>query len=161
MPPPPHGTQFFHFRIHFHQKVPMSEVHAPLTGARPPPTGNPGSATDKVLFFLISAQETDVETPCPDFSKYLYFLFAPTLVYRDSYPRYVSFLCLWSVVQIRIENCKHLKPTFLCIEIAGQRPSGGGTLRQTLHRSLPASCILILSSYDFVCQHSEASAKNI
>lgn len=24
---------------------------------------------------------------CPNFSKYLYFLFAPTLVYRDSYPR--------------------------------------------------------------------------
>ncbi|XP_035688379.1 sterol O-acyltransferase 1-like isoform X2 [Branchiostoma floridae] len=24
---------------------------------------------------------------CPDFSKYLYFLFAPTLVYRDEYPR--------------------------------------------------------------------------
>ena len=24
---------------------------------------------------------------CPDFSKYLYFLFAPTLVYRDTYPR--------------------------------------------------------------------------
>ena len=33
---PPYGTQFFHFRIHFHQKVPTSEVHAPpLTGARP------------------------------------------------------------------------------------------------------------------------------
>ena len=30
------GTQFFHFRIHFHRKVPTSEVHAPLTGARPP-----------------------------------------------------------------------------------------------------------------------------
>jgi sterol O-acyltransferase len=27
------------------------------------------------------------ELPCPDFSKYLYFLFAPTLVYRDVYPR--------------------------------------------------------------------------
>ena len=27
--PPPHGTQFFHFHIHFHQKVPTSEVHAP------------------------------------------------------------------------------------------------------------------------------------
>lgn len=26
-------------------------------------------------------------TPCPEFSKYLYFLFAPTLIYRDSYPR--------------------------------------------------------------------------
>ena len=26
---PPYGTQFFHFRIHFHRKVPTSEVHAP------------------------------------------------------------------------------------------------------------------------------------
>lgn len=24
---------------------------------------------------------------CPDFSHYLFFLFAPTLVYRDEYPR--------------------------------------------------------------------------
>ena len=29
---PPYGTQFFCFRIHFHRKVPMLEVHAP-----PPP----------------------------------------------------------------------------------------------------------------------------
>lgn len=30
----------------------------------------------------------DVEdSPCPDFSYYLYFLFAPTLIYRDNYPR--------------------------------------------------------------------------
>ena len=41
----PYGTQFFCFRIHFHQKAPASEVHTPLTGARPPPTGNPGSTT--------------------------------------------------------------------------------------------------------------------
>ena len=27
--PPPNGTQFFHFRIHFHQKAPASEVDAP------------------------------------------------------------------------------------------------------------------------------------
>ena len=26
--------------------------------------------------------------PCPDFSSYLYFLFAPTLVYKDNYPRF-------------------------------------------------------------------------
>ena len=44
---PPYGTQFFRFRIHIHQKVPMSEVHTPPTGARPP-TGNPGSATVQV-----------------------------------------------------------------------------------------------------------------
>lgn len=26
-------------------------------------------------------------TPCPEFSKFLYFIFAPTLIYRDTYPR--------------------------------------------------------------------------
>ena len=31
--------------------------------------------------------EDDGSEGCPDFSKYLYFLFAPTLIYRDSYPR--------------------------------------------------------------------------
>ena len=31
----PYGTQFFCFCIHFHQKVPASEVHAPLMGACP------------------------------------------------------------------------------------------------------------------------------
>ena len=34
--PPPHGTQFFRFNIHFHQKA-SEEVHAPKTG--PPPCG--------------------------------------------------------------------------------------------------------------------------
>ena len=29
----------------------------------------------------------DEESPCPDYSKYLYFLFVPTLIYKDSYPR--------------------------------------------------------------------------
>ena len=34
----PYGTQFFRFHIHFHQKPPASEVHAPpkKTGACPP-----------------------------------------------------------------------------------------------------------------------------
>ena len=41
---PPYGTQFFCFCIHFCQKAPVSEVHAPQMGPRPP-TGNPGSAT--------------------------------------------------------------------------------------------------------------------
>ncbi|KAK7447324.1 hypothetical protein BaRGS_00040209 [Batillaria attramentaria] len=31
--------------------------------------------------------DDDESDECPDFSKYLYFLFAPTLVYRDNYPR--------------------------------------------------------------------------
>ena len=31
----PYGTQFFHFCIYFHQKVPTSEVHAPPNGCTP------------------------------------------------------------------------------------------------------------------------------
>ncbi|XP_072179206.1 sterol O-acyltransferase 1-like [Diadema setosum] len=40
----------------------------------------------------------DVPTPCPDFSKYLYFLFCPTLIYRDNYPR--TTMIRWDVVRI-------------------------------------------------------------
>ena len=40
----PYGTQFFHFSIHFHQKAPTSEGHAPQW-VHAPPMGNPGSAT--------------------------------------------------------------------------------------------------------------------
>ena len=32
----PYGTQFFRFRIHFHQKVPASEVHTPPNGCMSP-----------------------------------------------------------------------------------------------------------------------------
>ena len=35
---PPYRTQIFCFHIHYHQKAPAPQVHAP-------PTGNPGSAT--------------------------------------------------------------------------------------------------------------------
>ena len=34
--PPSHGTQFFSFGIHFCQKAPVSEVHAPPNGSTPP-----------------------------------------------------------------------------------------------------------------------------
>ena len=41
---------------------------------------------------------------CPDFGRYLYFLFSPTLVYRDDYPRsgllchvFVMRVCPWDV----------------------------------------------------------------
>ena len=34
---PPYGTQFFHFCIYFHQKVPTLEVHTPPNGCTPPP----------------------------------------------------------------------------------------------------------------------------
>ena len=31
-------------------------------------------------------QEKDASQPLPEFGQYLYFLFVPTLVYRDQYP---------------------------------------------------------------------------
>lgn len=31
--------------------------------------------------------DAQTKSLCPDFSHYLFFLFAPTLVYRDQYPR--------------------------------------------------------------------------
>lgn len=30
---------------------------------------------------------SDDDSGCPSFSKYIYFLFAPTLIYKDHYPR--------------------------------------------------------------------------
>lgn len=41
------------------------------------------------LFLEAKSNKTNelIELSCPDFSQYLYFLFAPTLIYRDSYPR--------------------------------------------------------------------------
>lgn len=38
-------------------------------------------------FLLLDSSTIDRQTLCPDFSHYLYFLFAPTLIYRDQYPR--------------------------------------------------------------------------
>jgi len=40
-----------------------------------------------VSLYVVDDDAGDQYLPCPDFSKYLYFLFAPTLVYRDVYPR--------------------------------------------------------------------------
>lgn len=53
------------------------------------------NAPRAILYGRIYAKEIKVEdltnesiphTPCPEFSKFLYFIFAPTLIYRDSYP---------------------------------------------------------------------------
>jgi sterol O-acyltransferase len=33
------------------------------------------------------SEDSQEMTPCPGFSKFLYFLFVPTLIYKDNYPR--------------------------------------------------------------------------
>ena len=48
--PPPYGSRFFHFDMQNFQNVAASEVHGPPYEVHaPPPTGNPGSATDQCL----------------------------------------------------------------------------------------------------------------
>ena len=39
------------------------------------------------IFPFPESSPIDLRSLCPDFSRYLYFLFAPTLIYRDQYPR--------------------------------------------------------------------------
>jgi sterol O-acyltransferase len=39
-------------------------------------------------------------TPCPAFSKFLYFIFAPTLIYRDTYPRTSSIRWKYVISQL-------------------------------------------------------------
>jgi sterol O-acyltransferase len=39
-------------------------------------------------------------TACPEFSKFLYFIFAPTLIYRDSYPRRSSTRWKYVIIQL-------------------------------------------------------------
>jgi len=40
------------------------------------------------IFLFIESNSDEIQTlSCPDFSQYLYFLFAPTLIYCDKYPR--------------------------------------------------------------------------
>ncbi|CAB3376613.1 Hypothetical predicted protein [Cloeon dipterum] len=54
--------------------------------------------TPKVLAYQPKDSNNDKQShsPCPGFSQFLYYLFAPTLVYRDSYPRTDS--VRWRVV---------------------------------------------------------------
>lgn len=44
----------------------------------------------------------DELSPCPSYSRYLYYYFAPTLIYRDQYPRQVlaiSLILIWYLVR--------------------------------------------------------------
>ncbi|KAK2584540.1 hypothetical protein KPH14_006909 [Odynerus spinipes] len=54
--------------------------------------------------FLTYKQHSEMTQPTmPDFSRYLYFFFAPTLIYRDSYPRTKSIrwkIALWHYFEV-------------------------------------------------------------
>nr|CAD7433208.1 unnamed protein product [Timema monikensis] len=45
------------------------------------------SNVPKTMAFKTHTDSKEECAPCPEFSCFLYYLFAPTLVYRDNYPR--------------------------------------------------------------------------
>jgi sterol O-acyltransferase len=95
--------------------------------------------------------------PCPNFSNYLYFLFAPTLIYRDTheYPRNSS--VRWNYVFYYFLQVKcaifYLYYIFqrFCIPVFRNFDKQQVTLleyiRSTLNCTLPAVLILLLSNF--------------
>lgn len=111
------------------------------------------------LFF--SSTFSLLESPsslCPDFSQYLYFLFAPTLIYRDSYPRNSTiqwdfvlkmfgqlFACMLYVYYIVIRFCI---PTY---ENLNQNEITLPIFISVLFNSImPGSLFLLLGFYGFL-----------
>ncbi|XP_037681184.1 sterol O-acyltransferase 1 isoform X3 [Choloepus didactylus] len=107
---------------------------------------------------LESAKEKSSTVPVPTVSQYLYFLFAPTLIYRDSYPRtpfvrwsYVAiqfaqvFGCLFYVYYVFERLCA---PLFRNIK---QEPFSARVLVLCVFNSiLPGVLILFLSFFAFL-----------
>ena len=50
-------------------------------------------------------EQSAEDRPCPDFSQFLYFLFAPTLIYRDSYP--MTPKVRWDIVRTNLAQVKY------------------------------------------------------
>ncbi|KAG2467937.1 SOAT2 acyltransferase, partial [Polypterus senegalus] len=94
----------------------------------------------------------------PKFSQYLYFLFCPTLIYRDSYPRnpYIR----WGYVAVnfaQILGCLfygYFILVRLCIPVftnMSKQPFSTKTMVLTLfHATLPGTFILLLSFFAFL-----------
>ena len=59
----PYRTQLFRFRIHFHQKVPVSEVHAPPNGCMPP-YGKSWIRHCSESKYLVIIVSTRIQYPC-------------------------------------------------------------------------------------------------
>ncbi|XP_071956472.1 sterol O-acyltransferase 1-like isoform X2 [Antedon mediterranea] len=103
----------------------------------------------------IKPELSDIGEPCPDFSKYLYFLFCPTLIYRDSYPR--TSKVHWNVVRMNLVQV--LACTFFtyyvfvrfCVPVFKNFGQEDLTLRNLMLASfsvmLPATLVLVLGFF--------------
>ncbi|TPP60803.1 Sterol O-acyltransferase [Fasciola gigantica] len=102
------------------------------------------------------ADPTKNQPWCPDFSHYLYFLFAPTLIYRDSYPRTNSVRWSYVVTNLfQVAGCVLLSyyifVRFCFSEFVNFGQLTGYTLRQFIltasATSLPGGMVMLLTFF--------------
>ncbi|CAF1214273.1 unnamed protein product [Rotaria sp. Silwood1] len=97
-------------------------------------------------------------TPCPEFSKFLYFLFAPTLIYRDSYPRTSSVRWKFVISQLVQFATTSLFAYYLfyrfCLPVFRHFNSEHVTLKifvlSILNCTLPGALLLFCTFYGFL-----------
>ncbi|CAF0780297.1 unnamed protein product [Rotaria sordida] len=97
-------------------------------------------------------------TPCPEFSKFLYFLFAPTLIYRDSYPRTSSVRWQYVISQLLQFATTSLFAYYLfyrfCLPVFRHFNSEHVTLKifvlSILNCTLPGALLLFCTFYGFL-----------
>ncbi|CAF0965925.1 unnamed protein product [Adineta steineri] len=97
-------------------------------------------------------------TPCPEFSKFLYFLFAPTLIYRDSYPRTSSIRWTYVISQLVQFATTSLFGYYLfyrfCLPVFRHFNSEHVTLKifvlSILNCTLPGALFLFCAFYGFL-----------
>ncbi|CAF1641863.1 unnamed protein product [Adineta ricciae] len=97
-------------------------------------------------------------TPCPEFSKFLYFLFAPTLIYRDSYPRTSSIRWTYVISQLAQFATTTLFGYYLfyrfCLPVFRHFNSEHVTLKifvlSILNCTLPGALFLFCAFYGFL-----------
>ena len=95
---------------------------------------------------------------CPGFSNYLYFLFAPTLVYRDNYPR-TSRIKWRNVAKLFFQVFGCIMYTYyiflrFCIPVFKHLNTEHMTLKMFIHSlfncTLPGTLLLLVAFYSFL-----------
>ncbi|XP_076634137.1 sterol O-acyltransferase 1 isoform X2 [Colletes latitarsis] len=105
--------------------------------------------------FLAYKPHSDEQEPkIPDFSKFLYFMFAPTLIYQDRYPR--AKMIRWNVVLINLAEVvtivffvaivyeRILEPTY---QNFGKEPTEYGIVALNILYSILPGILLFLSGF--------------
>lgn len=105
-----------------------------------------------------NSSDTIPQSPCPEFSKFLYFMFVPTLIYRDSYPRTSSIRWKYVLSQLSQFAAASLFSYYLfyrfCMPVFRHFKSEHVTLKifvlSILNCTLPGALLLFCSFYGFL-----------